>query len=238
MMAPAWQRLRWRAKAGLDPVGRPGIILGLPRSASVLDVGCGNRSASAIKRVRNDLKYFGLDIQDYMITDEDTSVMEAYVVCPPEQFAGGILSFRREFDLVLSSHNLEHCYEPDKVLEAMMQVVRPGGCLYLAFPSEASLRLPSRDGCLNFHDDPTHRNVLCYDQVIGDLLARNFKIVHAVRRNRGRMGLGWWIGAMQEPWSRFSGRVRSYTWYFWGFESVIIVKKERMARDEPSLRRA
>jgi ubiquinone/menaquinone biosynthesis C-methylase UbiE len=221
----ARKKLSWQARARLDRASKASLIRSLPKDSAILDVGCGNESATMIRNYRKDLRLFGIDIGDYMITDADKALMETYIVCPPEEFADGILSFDREFDVVLSSHNLEHCIDPKQALDSMARVVAPGGRIYLSFPSEASVRLPSRDGCLNFYDDPTHRTVLNFDELLEMLQARDFRILLAVRRNRGNARIGWCIGALQEPWSYLSGKVRSYTWNFWGFESVILARR-------------
>jgi SAM-dependent methyltransferase len=224
----ARRKLGWTIRARVDRASKPRVIASLGPGASVLDVGCGNESASWIKNCRPDLRLFGIDVEDYAITEADKSLMEQYRVCSREDFARGISSTGREFDLVLSSHNLEHCHEPDQVLASMCSVVRPGGRLYLSFPSEASVRLPSREGCLNFFDDPSHRTVLDFDGLAHRLRSSSFRIDLAVRRNRGTLGIGWVLGALQEPWSVATHRVRSYTWTFWGFESVFVAT--RLAR--------
>jgi SAM-dependent methyltransferase len=223
------KRIGWRVRSWLDRGSKARIIASLPRGASVLDVGCGNESASEIMNHGGDLRLSGIDVGDYCITPADKALMD-YRLCPPAAFAEGILAFGTAFDLVLSAHNLEHCDDPDKVLGAMCTVVRPGGRLFLSFPSEASVDLPSRGGCLNFHDDPTHQTLPGFDRIVAELRARGFTVDLAVRRNRGNFRIGWCIGAVQEPWSRLSGRVQTYTWQFWGFESVIIAR--RAARDE------
>ena len=219
------RKLSWELRARLDRASKASLIRSLPSGATVLDVGCGNSSPSVIKNFREDLKYSGADIGDYMITSVDKGLMEQYVVSPPAKFADAIRAFDQEFDLVLSSHNLEHCNDSEGVLNAMCNVVKRGGYIHLSFPSAASVNLPSRDGCLNFYDDPTHKTVLNFDHLVGQLSYRHFQVIRAVRRNRGTWWLGWLIGALQEPWSYASDKVRSYTWCFWGFESIIVARR-------------
>ncbi len=153
------------------------------------------------------------------------NLMDAYFVCSPDSFSDGILSLGGAFDAVVSSHNLEHCDSPVAVLEAMCRSVREGGLLYLAFPSEATVGFPHREGCLSFHDDGSHRHLPKFESVLGTLISRGFRVERQVRRNRGTMRVLWLLGALQEPWSRWRGRVLRGTWYFWGFESVIVARR-------------
>jgi len=215
----------WQVRARLDHASRAAVIKKLAKGASILDVGCGNASVSLIKNFRRDLNCFGIDIIDYCISDIDKRLMEKYVVCSPESFAAQIRAFDREFDLVLSAHNLEHCNHPTDVLAAMMGRVTPGGLLYLAFPSEASVHLPKRGGCLNFYDDPTHRTVPRFERVMNTVREARFELLRALPRNRGNYYIGWMVGALQEPASFLQNRVLSYTWNYWGFESVIIARR-------------
>ena len=217
--------LKRTLRAGLDPAGKFNFLRSLPPGARLLDVGCGNKSATLYKGYRPDLEYVGIDIADYNITTADKEVMDRHVVCAPEQFADGIRSLEGGFDAVLSSHNLEHCLDPASVMDAMCGVLRPGGRLYLAFPSEASTGFPSREGSLNFHDDPTHINLFQFDALVSEVTSRGLQVERTVRRNRGRLGLPFLLGAIQEPWSRRAGKVLRGTWYYWGFESVIVARR-------------
>lgn len=212
-------------RAFLDPAGRFNFLRTLPPRSRLLDVGCGNRSASIYKGYRDDIEYVGIDVSDYNITDDDRALMAEYVVCPPSRFAEGILSFGGGFDAVVSSHNLEHCNDPFAVLDAMGRVLRPGGRLHLSFPSEASRGFPSRDGSLNFLDDPTHLHLPSFDAVVSELEKAGLRIETRVRRNRGALHLLFLLGALQEPWSRRSGRVSRGTWFYWGFESIVVARK-------------
>lgn len=219
------QTLKWELRARLDDAGKLSLLRTLPRGARVLDVGCGNHSVSLYKGFRCHLRYVGIDVADYNLTTSDKNLMEEYVTCPASGFAERIRAFRGDFDAVISSHNLEHCDDPAAVIEAMAQVVKSGGYLHLSFPSEASIRFPSRGGTLNFHDDPTHRTLLPYDELVAGLSARGFRMRRTVRRNRGVLWIPFLFGALQEPLSVLRGKVMSYTWHFWGFESVIVAQK-------------
>ncbi len=225
MNAVIW--LKRTLRSHLDRAGKLNFVRTLPPGARLLDVGCGNHSASLYKGYRSDLRYVGIDVSDYNITPADKRLMERYVVCPPGRFPEGIRAVGDGFDAVLSSHNLEHCDDPRAVLDAMCEVVAAGGRLYLAFPSEASTEFPSRDGTLNFHDDPTHRSLPRFDEILARVESRGFTVTRRVRRNRGTMRLMYLLGAVQERRSRRRNRVLKGTWYYWGFESVIEARRMR-----------
>jgi hypothetical protein len=103
------------------------------------------------------------------------------------------------------------------VMAAMAQALRPGGRLYLAFPSEASVGFSHRRGTLNFFDDPTHQHVPRRDFV----LQQNLGIAFA--RARYRPVLLALAGLVLEPLSWLTGRndPLGASWALHRFESVL-----------------
>jgi SAM-dependent methyltransferase len=82
------------------------------------------------------------------------------VISSPEKFADDIAQFTGQFDAVISSHNLEHCNQPEKVLRNMCTALKRHGKIYIAFSCAESASFPKRRGALNFYDDATHVNLL------------------------------------------------------------------------------
>ncbi len=195
------------------------FLASLPPDAAILDVGCGNDSPYRIKTCFPDMVYTGLDIGDYNQTKP--ILADRYVVTSPDQFASTIRDFGAQFDAVISSHNLEHCDAPDETLQAMLEVVKPGGKIYLAFPCQASIDFPHRRvTTLNYFDDPTHRGLPpSFDMVSQELLNGGFRLDHTIRRYRP--ALLWLLGLLQEPISRLIGRNLQGTWALYGFETII-----------------
>ena len=103
------------------------------------------------------------------------------------------------------------------------QALAPGGRLYLSFPSEASAGFPSRGGCLNFFDDPTHNTIPNFDRVRQALGEGGLTIEFAARRYRPLVKL--LQGLLLEPLSRAKNRVLPGTWALYGFESVIWARR-------------
>ncbi|WP_409334263.1 class I SAM-dependent methyltransferase [Bradyrhizobium manausense] len=202
------------------------FLQALRPSARVLDVGCGNASPARAKRYRPDIHYTGVDVADHNQTSASLALADRYILLKPEDFASGIAALESgNFDAVISRHNLEHCSEPDKVLEAMSATLAPGGLLYLVFPCEASVDFPRRQGTLNFWDDPTHVRPPNWANVLSSLKQNGLNVLHSAARYRPPILAT--IGAVTEPASILTGRIGPYggTWALYGFESVIWAQK-------------
>jgi SAM-dependent methyltransferase len=209
-----------RLAAWLSPGRKNHFLSTLPPGFSLLDVGCGSNSPYMVKSLFPDSVYTGIDIGDYR--QSQPNLADRYVLVDPDKFADAVAASGK-FDAVVSSHNLEHCNDRAATLEAMEGAVVQGGMIYLSFPSEASVRFPSRKGCLNYYDDPAHVGTPPdFDWVVATLQANGFRIMYSTRRYRPLL---WWvIGALVEGWSKRDGRLRG-TWEYYGFESIIWAKK-------------
>jgi SAM-dependent methyltransferase len=213
-----------RAKLALfNPRGRNSFITQLPAGARVLDVGCGNDSPRSFKALRPDIYYAGLDVGDCRQPVDPRSVADEYVIVEPDDFRAAITRFGPRFDAVVSAHNLEHCDDPRGVVEAMAGALVPGGVMYLAFPCAASKTFPPRAGCLNFYDDPTHKEVPDFAMVC-DLL-RQLGMAITYRAERYRPSAKFLLGMGLEPLSAIRRRVMPGTWAFYGFEGIIWARK-------------
>lgn len=185
----------------------------------VFDVGCGNNSPYLFKAARPDIRYVGLDVGDYNQEHAPGQYADEYLVVSAESFLAAIEQRQGQFDAVVSSHNLEHCEQPDEVVTAMARALRPGGRIFLAFPAAATVNMPSRQGSLNFFDDVTHVRPPDYRRVLELLKAQDVLIDFAAERSRPPVMAA--IGLFNEPISRFRKRVMRGTWALWGFETVI-----------------
>ena len=210
----------------LRPNNKTAFVATLPTAASVFDIGCGNRSAERIKRVKPNLRYVGIDVGDFLQSNESLSVMDRYLRVPSADFASAIASIGEDFDAVISAHNIEHCEQPQEVVDSMCAALKPGGSLYFSFPCSASVGFPKRDGTLNFYDDPTHREPPDFFKLQNRLVENGMTIV--ISRPRSRPLIYATIGAVMEPFSALRRRVDDYgfSWAFWGFESIIWAQKK------------
>lgn len=207
----------------IHPINLGELVRSLPAKSRVLDVGCGNHSPTRYKTVNPGILYFGLDIAEYELNAQDYALAEEIRFVGAKAFDQGISQFEQQFDLIISSHNIEHVDEPVRVTAAMAASLSPGGKLWLSFPSLHSVNLPSRGGCLNFYDDKTHKKPVDELDLINQLGVHGLEVLHY--KSRYRPVIAYLLGAMQEPFSRFAGHIFSYTWSFWGFETIVIAQK-------------
>jgi SAM-dependent methyltransferase len=206
----------------VKPRGKSAFFAQLPTECHVLDVGCGNDSPLLFKTRFPNGHYTGIDVSDYR---HSVPIMaDAYHVTTSAGFAAKLSEFREQFDAVISSHNLEHCEDRHATLVAMAKALKPGGMLYLSFPSEDSTKFPSRTGTLNYYDDETHVGEppqLAHTAQI--LKESGLEILFEI--NCYRPLLLRTLGALRERKSKALEQVMSGTWEYYGFESIIWAKK-------------
>jgi SAM-dependent methyltransferase len=188
-----------------------------------LDVGCGNNSPYQIKTMFPNIIYTGIDIGDYNQTKPNLA--DNYIITSPEKFADKIAELENSFDTVISSHNLEHCNDRNKTLNAMIKALKMGGYLYLSFPTENSINFPGpRAGTLNYYDDPTHKGVPPkFDEIIEILMSNGMEIVFASKAYKPFFY--YLIGMLLENKSKKEKKVWWPIWAYYGFETIIWARK-------------
>jgi SAM-dependent methyltransferase len=209
--------------------GKYRFIRELPADASLLDVGCGNNSPVISKALRSDVFYVGIDIEDYNQQASAESFADEYLVTARDHFWQEIARMQNRFDAAISSHNLEHCDEPEQTLRALLRAIKPGGRAYLSFPCEASVFFPHRRGTLNFHDDPSHSKCPDLSRVLSALHSEGFRTDFVAARYRPvLLAL---LGLLLEPLSAVLRRVMPLgsTWALYGFETVIWARRNNVS---------
>ena len=218
-------RYRYMIETLLRRKGKYNFLKSYLSKPNLLDVGCGNSSVVRIKSLLPDCIYTGIDVADYNQTVSDKELMDTYLVCEPIKFSDGVKSLgQHSFDLVISSHNIEHCDDPDATLLAMIYVLSPGGKIYLSFPSSNTINFPSRKGTLNYFDDNTHKTVLPnFDTIVSCLKREGLEITYSVKQYQPF--LLFIAGFLGELISRKRGKVIVGTWEYYGFESIVHARK-------------
>lgn len=212
-------------KEYLRPRGKLAFIASIKNSAKILDVGCGNDSSFLIKSKVPDCFYVGIDIGDY--NQKKPNLADKYILTSPDLFSQEIQKFREQFNVVISSHNIEHCNDRVATIIAMLNSLEIGGNIYISFPCSDSVSFPSRGGTLNYFDDLTHKPPPPnYDHILELLKKCNFDVDFS-ERNYKPIVLRI-IGAILEPFSKISKRVLIGTWEFYGFESIIWATKKAL----------
>lgn len=201
----------------------------LPPGARILDIGCGNGSPTLTKQWFPGCHYDGADVERYNLSDADVAAIDEYFPLGANSTGYDAIP-AASYDLVILNHVIEHMPDPKPVVAALCGKLRPGGYIWIAFPSLRSLSLPhSVDETLNFSDDPTHIYVPEVREVANILLANSVKVLHA-----GRSREGFWTTladlfkfakrlVKQLFTGKFSGRGM---WYLLGFEDHIFGQRK------------
>ena len=138
----------------------------LPLNASVLDAGAGDRSSIFYKEwprpKRADLTMYawaGQKGENFaLFNDHEVGFWPQQ----PPDFGG------RSFDAVFSANFIEHIDDPDVFIRQCVARLNNNGRIYLEWPREESLNLPSKKDLAeldvrvmtgHYHDDGTHRRV-------------------------------------------------------------------------------
>jgi SAM-dependent methyltransferase len=150
-------------------------VLRAPGS-KLLDVGCGNHSPSIVKRHFPHVTYHGVDRENWNRDDGDVACIDRFFDLDLDD--DGALDAVEDdaYDAVICNHVLEHLADPVRVAGQLATKLRSGGRIYLEVPSARSLDLPRAEhgwmgikGCLNFWDDPTHKQIVDLRDVVGPL---------------------------------------------------------------------
>jgi 2-polyprenyl-3-methyl-5-hydroxy-6-metoxy-1,4-benzoquinol methylase len=191
----------------------------------ILDIGCGNGSPSLTKKWFPACHYSGADIQRYKLGDADIAAMDQFYPIGVDGSGYDAIP-ESAYDLVILNHVIEHMADPKPIVATLCGKLKPGGCIWIAFPSRRSLSLPhSVDETLNFYDDPTHVYLPDIREIANVLLNNGVSILDAGRSREGfltsladcfKLAKRRLIGALT---GRFSGRG---LWYVLGFEDHVL----------------
>lgn len=191
-------------------------------SLRILDIGCGNNSPMTTKKWFPGCYYAGADIQQYNLCEQDIAAMDRFY--PLGSDGSGYASIPDDsFDFIILHHVVEHMSAPEQTLLTICSKLKPGGFIWIAFPSLRSLSLPSAEGSLQFCDDPTHVYVPDVREISNLLLSTGISVLHA---GRSRDLIRELIGGIILPWAllkrgltgKMSGKG---LWYIFGFEDHV-----------------
>ena len=198
-------------------------------SPRILDIGCGNHSPSLTKRWFPVCHYSGADIQRHNFDDADLAAMDEFYLIGAD--GSGYDSIPdASYDVVILNQVVEHMANPAPIVAKLCGKLKPGGYIWIAFPSLRSLSLPhSVDETLNFCDDPTHVYLPTVPEIANILLANGVSIVHAGRSREG------FLTSLSDSF-KFGKRLlkRAFTgkfsgrglWYVLGFEDHVLGRRK------------
>lgn len=145
---------------------------------TLLDVGCGNHSPSITKRYFRNCRYFGLDKEIYNNDEDDIKLMEKFYLLDLDHLDLSILP-DDFFDAIVMNHVIEHLRNGIEVLAGMVSKLKKDGLIYIEFPSQRSLYLPSMPGTLRFDDDKSHVKFYSFDDIVSTVRKQGLKILKA-----------------------------------------------------------
>ena len=204
--------------------------LGTKSRIEFLDIGCGTRSAQKTKMWLPNATYTGVDITEGVLASEDRAFIDRFVLVSPKDTTYVDLPMAH-YDVVMLSHVLEHMRDPVAAVRSLASKVKPGGFMYLAFPSKKSLSLPSGKGTLRFCDDASHVSIIDFAIMSQVLLDEGFEIVRAGHsKDMPRLLLG----LMLYPFSHLRRLVTGVLdarglWFVYGFEDMVFARKRDKA---------
>lgn len=198
-------------------------------SPRILDIGCGNKSPTVTKRWFPGCHYAGADIQHYNLSQADLAAMDEFFLLGGDGPGYGAIP-DASYDFVILNHVVEHMTDPGPILATLCRKLKPGGYIWIAFPSLRSLSLPSSvDETLQFCDDPTHVHVPNVREIANILLANGVRVLHAGPSREGfftTLADGFKLCkrlVMRLVTGRFSGRGM---WYLLGFEDHVFGQRK------------
>lgn len=189
----------------------------------ILDIGCGNNSPTTTKHWFPRCHYTGVDIQQYNIDEADIVAMDAFYNVGTDGSGYSAIP-DGSYDFIILHHVIEHMAAPAQVLALICPKLKPGGCIWIAFPSLRSLSFPhAAEGTLQFCDDDTHIYVPDLGEVSNVLLANGVKVLHAGRtRDVVRTLVGVAVLPFRLLNRLITGRlVARGLWYVLGFEDHV-----------------
>ena len=222
-------KIKTLLKLFLRPNGKVDFLNSIPKNSFILDVGCGNNSPLLVKSFLPNSYYVGIDVDNYNNDYDVYKVADEYILSDPNDFVKSLLSINSNFDAIISSHNIEHCNDRIGVLNAMIDKLNYGGKLYLSFPSKESINFPNRIGCLNYFDDPTHKDLPPdFDLILKILRDKKLNVIFS--KTSYKPFLLSFIGIFSNLISYITKKVHVGMYEIWGFESIIIAENQKITK--------
>ena len=157
------------------------------RSVRILDAGCGPKDALIARRLFARCWFEGINIVDLPAGSPERRAFDRYHLVDLDHTD---LCFAADaaFDYVICSHTIEHLADGLALVPRLCAKVRPGGRLYVEWPSVASQTFPLRGFGLNFFDDGTHKQTFPVEAVAAAIREHGLEIEYAgPRRQIARM---------------------------------------------------
>jgi len=198
----------------------------------ILDVGCGSNSPSITKRYFPNAHYTGIDIdKTYNNSQYDIECIDEFIPMDLNDFDEQKLQ-DNTYDVIILSHIIEHLPNGELVIIELLKKLKKGGYLYIEFPSEKSLFLPSMQGTLNFFDDPTHCRIYSIKEICNLIMSEYDAKKHQPVYKIVKVGVAKrWINILLLPVKiimhliKFGHCKGGIFWDITGFANFVLVRK-------------
>jgi hypothetical protein len=205
------------------------------RTLTILDIGCADNSAANTKHWFPGSTYHGADVKNDTSEDAERQMMGRFF---PLTVAGdGYEAIPdRYYDFIIMNHVIEHMPDPAPIVAKLCRKLKPGGLIWIAFPSMRSLNFPPGIGTMQFCDDPTHVFLPEVREVANMLLSNGVRVL---RGGRSRNAVRSLIGIAILPYSLAlllaTGRLKALgLLYLLGAEDFVF-GQARLATDAPAV---
>lgn len=204
----------------------------LGENLEVLDIGCaiGNFIKSCL--MRTNWKLTGIDIAEDAIVAVKRELKDKadFFVADIESLAA---TGEKKFDLIFSSHTLEHINNPQAYIRSIAKVLKPGGLLYIEVPNERTNAMLwytwrknkfSRHQINNYYLNHAHGHVFFYNQKSLKRLLNDFEQIDVEFKQWPSISAG-------ESWKIFvTKHIKKFLLWFFPYlrlsdRIIIIVKK-------------
>lgn len=208
-------------------------LFGADQEISFLDIGCATRSATKTKQWLPNAVYTGVDITGAVLTAEDREAIHRFVLVSEADTTYPALA-DDAYDIVMMSHVLEHMRYPKDCVRSLLRKIKPGGYIYMAFPSRESLAFPSAKGTLNYFDDKTHISIIDFADMSQLLLDEGFEVQRAGKSSDvPRLLIGLLLYPVAHLRRLFTNKLDARgLWFVYGFEDMILARRPVSSKDE------
>jgi len=191
---------------------------------TLLDIGCGNHSATVTKNFFPNCEYYGVDrSREYANDENDFKRMSGFYEMDVTSLNFDVFP-DSYFDVINLRYIMEHLHNGDLVLRKLVPKLKKGGHMYLEWPRSISTNFPSRVGTLNFYDDSTHCRLYSIPELSRLLEEESFKVLRSGTKRDPKIVLLTPLYAFRN-WTVF-GRVQGpILWDLLGFTEYIYAEK-------------
>ncbi|MBK5928158.1 hypothetical protein CCR87_12595 [Rhodobaculum claviforme] len=201
-------RLAWAFDHSVDPTAEWWRSTLPSEPQRIIDFGCGDgRLLQMLTEMGHEC--VGVEPDAAAIAaarKRDIKVYPGTAEVPPEEIRG------RKFDVVVMSHSLEHCLDPDSALENARDILAVGGMLIVEVPNNAALGLTVFGQNWHWLDAPRHLNFFDEVSLRSKVECIGFEVVDVSYRGYCRQFAAGWISTQDRISDVLSAGRGNETW--------------------------